>query len=197
MREPRFLSRYCLVLLSSCATSELHYMRDSLFTQPFYCIFKHVVQECADMSEPTELIAFLTPYPPEVADLLLEGRRLLLEKLSPVHEFHFDATAAVCAAFGYTENWRESFVNFAAYANHITLVFPWGVRLEDPDRRLKGDGSQVRNIRLTEGMKTLTDTYVLRLIEDASNMAPRGSEPLVPRVFIKVYNGPKRRPVLR
>ena len=146
------------------------------------------------MDNPQDLTSFLAPYPPEVRTLVLEGRQFLLDLLSPVNEFHFDATAAVCAGFGYTVKVREVFVNLATFANHVTLVFQWGVRLNDPAKRLSGEGNQVRHLRLIDGMETLRDPYVLELIQQASDAAPRSSEPFVPTVIVKLYQGPKRRP---
>ena len=141
-----------------------------------------------------ELVEFLQPYPPEVQRLTLEARKILLEMLSPVVELVYDATNAVCDGFAYTEKMRDSFVNLAVYSDHVTLVFQWGVRLEDPEKRLKGGGNQVRHLRL-EGAETLRDPYVVGLIEQAANNAPRPSTEVEPKTLVKVYAGPKRRPV--
>lgn len=144
-------------------------------------------------SEPTELIEFLAPYPPEVQDLALDGRQYLFDLLSPVTELHYDATSAVCAGFCYSDKPSDNFVNLAVYSDHVTLIFAWGARLNDPEGRLKGEGNQVRNIRL-KGMETLRDPYVLGLIEQASNNATQRSETFEPKRIVKVYQGAKRRP---
>ena len=146
------------------------------------------------MSEPVELISFLQPYPREVQELVLEGREFLIDLLSPVSEFHYDATSAVCAGFAYSSNVRDIFVNLAAYAKHVTLVFGYGATLHDLEGRLKGEGVQVRHIRLTKGMETLRDPYVLGLIAQAVANAKRGQDPFVPERIIKIYEGKKRRP---
>jgi hypothetical protein len=111
----------------------------------------------------------------------------------PVREIHWDATQAVCAGFLYTDKSRDSFVNFATYANHVTLVFQWGVRLSDPEGRLNGSGNQVRHLRLA-GMETLRDPYVLDLIREAADLAPRPEGPVEHAIIVKVMQGPKRRP---
>lgn len=146
------------------------------------------------LPEPTALIEFLAPYPLEIQALTLEGRRFLVERYWPVSEIIWDATQAVCCGVMYTNNPRDCFVNFAVYANHVTLIFSWGVNLHDEEGRLKGSGSQVRNIRLEKGMETLTDTYVVGLIDQASALAMRPREPVEPQVIVKVMKGPKRRP---
>jgi hypothetical protein len=146
------------------------------------------------VSEPVELISFLQPYPREVQELVLEGREFLLDLLSPVSEFHYDATSAVCSAFGFSSGVRDIFINLAAYSKHVTLVFGYGAALDDPEGWLKGEGVQVRHIRLTKGMETLRDPYVLGLISQAAAHAKRAPEPFVPERIIKIYEGKKRRP---
>lgn len=142
---------------------------------------------------PTDLIGFLAPYPQQVQALALEGRQELLDLLAPVTELHYDATSAVCAGFCYTDNARDNFVNLAVYANHVTLVFAWGVHLADPDGLLKGSGHQVRHLRLM-GIETLRDPGVVDLIRQAANNATRMSGEFKPATIVKVYSGPKRRP---
>ncbi len=145
-------------------------------------------------SSPDALIEFLAPYPEHVQQLTLQGRRFLLERLSPVSEIFWDATQAVCSGFTYTHGTRDNFINLAVYPKHVTLIFPWGTRLDDPEQRLKGEGNRVRHIRLT-GMETLEDPYVLGLIEQAQHQATRPPEPLEPITIVKIMNGPKRRPI--
>jgi hypothetical protein len=143
---------------------------------------------------PEPLATFLAPYPPAVRDLFLAARALLLRHLKPAIELHIDATSAVCGSFGYTESMREAFVNLAAYADHVTLVFPWGVQLKDPKKRLRGSGNQVRHMRL-DGLETLRDPYVLGMVDQAAARAPRpDGEAVRPAIVVKVYEGPKRRP---
>lgn len=143
--------------------------------------------------DPTALIEFLAPYPPEVQQLTLKGRELLFAMLAPVSEIFYDANSAVCAGFLYTDSVRDSFVNFAVYSDHVTLIFQWGVNLDDPQGKLKGAGNQVRHIRL-DGIETLQDPYVMGLIQQASNQAERPSEPFEPKTIVKVMKGNKRRP---
>lgn len=107
---------------------------------------------------------------------------------------YFDATQAVCAGLCYTEKQNDSFVNIAVYSDHVTLVFGWGARLMDPEKRLKGEGNRVRHIRLA-GIETLSDSYVAALVEQAAKLAVPRQEPFEPRTIVKVYAGPKRRPV--
>jgi len=143
--------------------------------------------------KPHELIDFLAVYPPEVQALTLAGRLRLHELVGPASDLFFDATSAVCAGLSYTGEPKDNFVNLAVYAKHVTLIFPMGVKLSDPEKRLKGDGKQVRNIRLT-GIETLRDPYVIGLIQQAAENAPKPTSPMEPVTYVKVYSGPKVRP---
>jgi hypothetical protein len=142
---------------------------------------------------PAPLVTFLAPYPPEVRKLFLAGRSLLLRRLRPVVELHYDATSAVGAGFSYTGDLKGLFVNFAAFSNHVTLVFMWGVKLKDREGRLRGEGKRVRHMRLA-GLETLRDPYVLDLVDQAAANAPRPEGKVKPSIVVKVYQGKKRRP---
>ena len=143
--------------------------------------------------KPVELIEFLQPYPAEVQDLTLQARIVLLDLLGPISEIFYDACSAVCSGFTHTGEVRDCFVNLAVYSDHVTLIFGFGATLLDPDRRMKGNGNQVRNIRL-KGLETLSDPYVVSLVLQASELAPRPLEPIEPKVVVKTMKGTKRRP---
>ena len=145
------------------------------------------------MAQPKELVSFLEAYPPDVRETFLAARALLLKRLAPIVELHYYATSAVCAGFSYTGDLRGNFVNLAAYSDHVTLVFMWGVRLPDPQGRLKGGGKQVRHLRLA-GVETLDDPYVAKLVAKASENAPRPEGKVRHAIVAKIYEGPKRRP---
>ncbi len=141
----------------------------------------------------TSLKQFLNPYPAEVQALTLALRGRMVELLAPVNEIHWDAMSAVCAGFTYTDHERDNFINLAVYANHVSLIFPWGVRLSDPEGRLNGTGNQVRHMRLPS-LGSLDDAYLLNLIDQAKLGATRPAVPTEPLVIVKVMKGPKRRP---
>ncbi|MBS1706769.1 MAG: hypothetical protein JST40_12935 [Armatimonadetes bacterium] len=139
------------------------------------------------------LVEFLTPYPESVQELAIEARNRLQEIAGPANDLYFDATSAVSAGLSYTGHPRDNFINIAVYSKHVTLIFPFGARLTDPELRLKGEGKQIRNLRL-DGIETLNDLYVVDLILQSVQFAARPPEPIAPPTFVKVYSGPKRRP---
>lgn len=146
-----------------------------------------------EYASPDDLIRFLAPYPPEVRELALEARLALLDLLFPINEVIYDATTAVCAGVLYTDHPRDCFVNLAVYAKHVTLIFSWGVALDDPEGRLRGEGTRVRHVRL-DGMETMRDPYIVGLIRQAALAAPKPEHLGEPHVIVKVMKGLKRRP---
>ncbi len=146
-----------------------------------------------EFREPTELIEFLELYPGPVVDLALQARLVLLEMLWPVSEIYYDANSAVCSGFTYTGRVSDNFMNLAVYADHVTLIFPQGVHLNDPQGVLKGGGNQVRHIRLA-GIETLRQAAVIDLLNQAAIQAPGSRGETEPIVVVKVMKGRKRRP---
>jgi hypothetical protein len=145
------------------------------------------------MSGTAQLEEFLIPYPEHVVQTMLEARTILLKMLSPVSELWFDATTAVCDGFAYVPTVKGTFVNTAAYSDHVTLIFGYGAFLSDPEKRLKGEGKQVRNYRL-KSSQDLQDPYIIDLIRQAAANAPRPDGKIEPTLVVKIYEGPKRRP---
>ena len=145
------------------------------------------------MDEVSQLHQFLSPYPPEVQDLALRSRDLLRERLWPVSEIFWDATQAVCLGFTFTHSTADNFFNLAVYAKHVTLIFPTGATLADPEGRLRGEGTRVRNMRLTS-IEMFDDPYVWSLIGESAERGKRPPTPVEPIIIVKVMNGPKKRP---
>lgn len=136
---------------------------------------------------------FLSPYPLEVQQTVLQGRKILLERFASVTEFWYDATAAVCVGIGYSPKPSDLFLNFAAYAKHVNLVFHYGATLNDSHKLLVGEGSRIRHIKLKSHLDLL-ESEVLDLIDQAAESAPRPSKPVDPVLVVKIYEGVKRRP---
>jgi len=137
--------------------------------------------------------AFLAPYPDAVRETAAAARKILYARFAPVTEIFYDATQAVCLGFTYTDHERDNFINLAVYAKHVSLIFPYGARLDDPEGRLKGEGTRVRHIRLT-GANDLDDPYLSGLIAQAHGRAVVPIDPLPETTIVKSMKGPKRRP---
>jgi hypothetical protein len=145
------------------------------------------------LPEPPEYLQFIACYPPEVQELHRKARKWFLNYLPPVIEIIYDATQTVTMGFSFTEKPSHHFIHLPMSKDHINLGFAWGVKLDDPERRLVGEGSQVRHVKLFD-LEPLADPYILGLIDQAVALAPHNDQVTVPRSIIKIMKGPKRRP---
>lgn len=143
--------------------------------------------------EPSEYLAFIAFYSPEIRELHRAARQWLLEFLPPVVEIIYDATQAVTIGYSFTERTSDHFIHLPMYGKGINLGFNHGAKLHDPEKRLIGEGSQVRHLKLPS-LAVLEDSYVQDLMNQAMAIAPVSDAPVERKTIIKVMNGPKRRP---
>ena len=141
------------------------------------------------------LLEFLAPYPIAVQALALAARERTLPMFDDVSEIFYDAIQAVGIGLTFTHSSKDNFFNFAVYGDHVTMIFPWGVKLNDAEVRLKGGGNQVRHIRLSS-IEMLNDPYIQDLLRQSEMIAVKPNEPLPSIQIVRVMNGTKRRPKL-
>lgn len=97
---------------------------------------------------PPALIKFLKPYDPEIRDLALKLRALVLEEMAPCYENIYDAYSAVAIGYGTSDRLRDGIFHIAVYAKHVNLGFNDGATLDDPKGILQGSGNQIRHIMI-------------------------------------------------
>ena len=97
-------------------------------------------------SPPRALLTFLRPYDPEVRDLALQLRALVLEEMAPCYENIYDAYSAVAIGYGRSDRLRDGIIHIAVYSQHVNLGFNDGATLGDPKGILQGAGSRIRHI---------------------------------------------------
>jgi hypothetical protein len=103
---------------------------------------------------PPQLLEFLYRYDPNVQSLALGLRRVVHEEMSPCHEYIFEMRSKVVLLYGATEHViRDGICNIAVFRRHVTLGFPHGADLDDPDGVLQGTGKAMRHLTL----ETLSD----------------------------------------
>lgn len=145
-------------------------------------------------NEPAEYLKFISCYPEELQTLHREARKKLIKQLPSVVEIIYDATQAVTVGYSFTEKTSDHFIHLPMYGKGINLGFNHGAKLIDVEKRLLGEGSQVRHLKMKD-LSLLEDPYVLDLIEQSMAIAPRSEGAVEPRTIIKVMQGAKRRPV--
>ena len=140
-----------------------------------------------------QLDSFIDKFTPEVAALT---RRLLARMKAhipgaviPV----YDNYNALAIGFGPSDRIRDVVLSLAVMPRWVTLCFTWGVRLADPHRLLKGEGSQVRHVRLMTA-DALDDPHILALVDEALANADRVIDPAVPHLVVIKSISAKQRP---
>src|ERR1043166_5369768 len=100
---------------------------------------------------PAALKKFLKPYDPEIRDLALELRGLVLEQMAPCYENIYDAYSAVAIGYGTSDRLRDGVLHIAVYSKHVNLGFNDGATLDDPKGILQGNGNRIRHITIRTG----------------------------------------------
>ena len=139
-----------------------------------------------------QLDDFIDKFTPEVAALT----RALLARMKaripgaviPV----YDNYNALAIGFGPSERVKDIVLSLAVMPRWVTLCFMWGTRLDDPHGLLKGEGSQIRQVRLmTE--EALDDPRIDGLIAQALANGDRAIGPAEPhRLVIKSISAKQR-----
>jgi hypothetical protein len=132
-----------------------------------------------------QLARFISRYAPEVRAAARAALASLRRQLPGAVEFVYDNYNACVIGFGPSERPSEAIVSLVLYPRYLTLCFLFGAELDDPDRLLRGSGSQVRHVRL-EGTSALERPEVKALIAHA-----------VRAERIRFDGGRKRRLVIR
>lgn len=81
-------------------------------------------------------------------------------------EFVYDNYNALVMGFGQTERPSDAVFSLVLYPRYVILCFLEGANLPDPYRLLRGNGSRIRNVRLTDA-STLDQPAVRALIDEA------------------------------
>ena len=144
------------------------------------------------MDAQAQLDGFIDKFTPEVAALT----RALLGRMKvripgaviPV----YDNYNALAIGFGASDRVKHVILSLAVMPRWVTLCFMWGVRLDDPHQLLKGEGSQIRHVRL-HCPDALDDPRIDAFIAQALTNAERPIDPSEPhRLVIKSVSAKQR-----
>jgi hypothetical protein len=137
--------------------------------------------------------AFLSRYDPAIAKVAKAAIGRLRKELPGAVELVYDNYNALVMGFGPTEHASEAIVSIALYPRWVTLFFLQGARLADPARLLKGAGSRVRHIVVSD-VAILDQPAVRGLIRQAIATAPRPIDAKARRRMVVRAVSPKQRP---
>ena len=96
----------------------------------------------------TAIQAFLASYTPEVRDLALKLRALVLEVIPNALE-HVDAPDKIIG-YGFSLQMADTICVIAPYPSQVFLMFGKGTELPDPLGLLKGTEKHVRHVKIKD-----------------------------------------------
>jgi Domain of unknown function (DU1801) len=139
------------------------------------------------------LAKFIGRYAPETARSIKACRAKLHGLFPRGYELVYDNYNALVLGFGPTERASAAVLSLAAYPRWVTLCFLKGATLKDPESLLRGDGSQVRGIRL-ESPEDIDKPAVRALIAQAMGPLEAALTSAPPLVTIVKSESAKQRP---
>lgn len=98
----------------------------------------------------TEYLEFLKPFGPEITELALATRAVVLRAAPDCTELIYDAYNAVATGYSYTDRPTDAFIHIAVYAKWVNLGFNRGALLKDPEGMLAGTGRWIRHVRIVK-----------------------------------------------
>jgi hypothetical protein len=148
----------------------------------------------ADDSTPArQLRSFLAKFEPGVAASARGALAQLRKKLPGAIEIVYDNYNALAIGFGPSDKASEAIFSIAVFPRWVSLFFLQGAKLPDPDKMLKGSGTRVRHIVLTD-LKVLERPAVKKLMALALKSAKKPLEPQQRRRLIIKSISAKQRP---
>jgi hypothetical protein len=148
------------------------------------------------MPDPTparQLASFLAKFEPGVAASARAALSRLRKKLPGAIEMVYDNYNALAIGFGPSDKASEAIFSIAVYPRWVSLFFLQGAKLPDPDKVLKGSGTQVRHVVLTDP-GILEQPAVKRLMALALKSAKRPLDSKQRRRLIIKSIAAKQRP---
>src|SRR2546429_9478175 len=119
-----------------------------------------------------QLDGFIARYTPEIGAQARAALAKMRERLPGAVEMVYDNYNGLVIGFGPTDRPSEAVFSIVLFPRWVTLCFLQGAKVPDPQKRLRGNGKQVRHIRLdtaddleTPGVRDL----LTRALECASN----------------------------
>ena len=140
---------------------------------------------------------FLKPYPKRVQQTALWLRQFMWEQYPDDVELIYDNYNFFVFGFCVANRASDAVCSVVVAKDHCAIAFMWGVLLDDPEKRLKGGGNQVRNIRVDDP-KDFPVAYMKKLLRQAHEHARAKMKPGIPvssgKTIIQSISSIKRRP---
>jgi hypothetical protein len=118
-----------------------------------------------------QLAGFLARFNPPIAALARAARTKLRRRLPRAVEMVYDNYNALVIGYSATPRPSDAIVSIVIYPRVVNVCFLQGRHLADPAGLLRGDGNQVRSLRLDEGAAILDTPPVRALLAEAAAFA--------------------------
>lgn len=109
-------------------------------------------------------------YSPEVAATARAGLRTLRKRFPGARQLVYERRQSLPIGFAPAAGGAAVF-SLVLYPRWVRFFFLEGAAIDDPERRLEGNGSQVRSVRVDQGAAVLDDPYVAGLMTQALDLA--------------------------
>lgn len=94
---------------------------------------------------PSELLEPLRRFEPGTQSIFIAARSVVLDVIGACHELIFPIRKIVSVIYSTTEKrMKDNICLLVVYHDHVNLMFPRGVDLNDPKGLLKGSGTTMR-----------------------------------------------------
>src|ERR1043165_8785401 len=120
----------------------------------------------ANISPAKQVASFIAKFDPSIAKLTRLARSVLRKRFPTAIELVYDNYNALAIGYSSTERTSDVLFSLAVYASGVNLYFMYGRALPDPDKLLRGSGSQGAFVRLDD-VSVLDDPGVKALIAAA------------------------------
>ena len=139
-----------------------------------------------------EYVKLLAPYGEAIQKLAVAVRKLILEEAPEASEFIYEVYT-IAAHFSFTERPSDAFAFTTTHANWVNLGFNFGAMLPDPAGLLRGEGKQIRHVRIAQPAD-LEAPGVRELIQAAIGEAERPEgKALKPRTVVHLAQAGAKR----
>jgi hypothetical protein len=140
-----------------------------------------------------QLDGFLAKFAPEVEAQAHDLIARMRARLPGATIMVYDNYNALAIGFGASGKVSKAVLSLAVFPRWVTLCFLFGAGLPDPHGLLKGEGSQVRHVRLADPA-LLDDPRVQALIDEAVARSEPPFDPAAEQALVIKSISAKQRP---
>jgi hypothetical protein len=115
-----------------------------------------------------DLLKFLEPFDNNIKEIVLWLRDFIWESYPKANELIYDNYNALAIGWSLTEKVGHTFCSIAVGRTsfNIHFGFYWGAELDDPEKRLLGQGNQYRYI-LVKSKNEFPKDYIIQMMQKA------------------------------